>query len=110
MKCPVCEKGTLKKTKTREYIWGIYLGDFPAEVCTKCGESFVDDKAMKKIEQTAKEKGIWGLGRNTKITKTGNSLAVRIPKPIVDFLHLKDGEEAFIHPEDKKIVIEAKGY
>ena len=107
MKCPVCEKGTLKKGKISETMFGVYLGEFPAEICTKCNESFTDERATEAIEAAAKEKGIWGLGKKTKITKTGNSLAVRIPREIVKFLNLKEGEEAYIHPEKNKIVIEA---
>ena len=62
---------------------------------------------MEKIEATAKQKGIWGLGVKTKISRAGNSLAVRIPKKIADYLKLTEGAEAYIHPENKKIVIEA---
>ena len=107
MKCPICGKGVLKKGKVKEVMFGVYLGEFPAEICTKCGESFTDEKTTKKIEEAAKTKGIWGLGEKTKITKTGNSLAVRIPKKIVDYLKLKKGREAYIHPEDHKLIIEA---
>ncbi|MBI4175566.1 MAG: AbrB/MazE/SpoVT family DNA-binding domain-containing protein [Candidatus Aenigmarchaeota archaeon] len=106
MKCPVCEKGTLKKGTVKEVMFGVYLGEFPAELCSVCGESFTDERTTRKIEDAAKKKGIWGLGKKTKITRTGNSLAVRIPKEIADFLNLKEGREAFIHPEEKKIVIE----
>jgi len=107
MKCPICEKGVLKKGKIKEEMFGVYLGEFPADICSKCGESFTDQETTRKIQEIAKEKGIWGLGKKTKITKTGNSLAVRIPKNIVDFLKLKEGKEAYIHPEDKKLIIEA---
>ena len=107
MKCPICEKGTLKKGKIKEYMFGAYLGEFPAEICTKCKESFTDSETTRKIEEAAKEKGIWGLGRKTKITQTGNSLAVRIPKPIADYLHLKRGEEVYISPKDNKLIIES---
>lgn len=107
MKCPICEKGVLRKGTVKEKMFGVYLGEFPAEICTKCNESFTDEETTRKIEQIAKTKGLWGLGKKTKIAKTGNSLIVRIPKKIVDFLKLKEGEEAFIHPEDHKIVIEA---
>lgn len=108
MKCPMCEKGILKRDKIKEEMFGVYLGEFPAEVCTKCSESFTDEGTTRKIEEIAKKKGIWGLGKKTKITKTGNSLAVRIPKDIADYLKLKLGEEAYIHPEDHKLVIEAR--
>lgn len=107
-KCPVCGKGILKKKKIKETMFGVYLGEFPAEVCTHCKESFTDAETTKKIEAIAKKKGIWVLGMKTKIMKSGNSLAVRIPKKIADYLKIKQGEEAFIHPEDHKLVIEAK--
>lgn len=85
-------------------MFGVYLGEFPAQICTKCGESFTNEAVTKQIEQ--KEKGIWGMGKMTKISKSGNSLAVRIPQQIAKYLRLKEGKEAFIHPEDHKIVIE----
>ena len=108
MKCPICEKGILMKKKIKETMFGVYLGEFPAEVCTKCGESFTDIETTKKIEAVAKKKGIWGLGMKTKIMKSGNSLAVRIPKKIADYLNLKQGKEAFIQPQDHKLVIETQ--
>ena len=106
MKCPVCNKGNLKKGKIKETMFGVYLGEFPAEICTKCNESFTDEKTTRMIEEAAKKKGIWGMGKKTKITKTGNSLAVRIPQEIAKFLNLKDGKEAYIHPEGNRLVIE----
>lgn len=108
MKCPICGEGNLKKGKIKEYMFGIYLGEFPADICSKCGESFTDSDTTKKIEEIAKQKGIWGLSAVTKITKTGNSLAVRIPKKIADYLKLKNGKEAYVHPENSKLIIEAK--
>lgn len=109
MKCPICEKGMLKKGEIKEHVFGVYLGEFPADICSKCNESFVDEATMRDIEEVAKRKGVWGLGRKTKITRSGNSLAVRIPKSIVEFLKLKEGEDAYIHPEANKIVVEARG-
>ena len=107
MKCPICEKGNLQSGKFKEEMFGVDLGSFPAQLCSKCGESFTDEKTTKLIEEAAKEKGIWGLGKKTKITKTGNSLAVRIPKEIAAFLHLKNGTEAYIHPDKNKLIIES---
>ena len=108
MKCPLCEEGELKKGKIKEYMFGVYLGEFPAEICNKCNESFTDSKTTKKIEEIAKKKGIWGLSAITKITRTGNSLAVRIPKKVAEYLKLRNGEEAYIHPEKDRLVIETK--
>ncbi len=107
-RCPVCSKGELKEGKTKEYMFGVYLGQFPAKICDNCGESFTDSAVTKQIEEVAKKKGVWGLGAVTRITRAGNSLAVRIPKRLADYMNLKEGEEAYISPEDCKIVIEKK--
>jgi len=83
MKCPICEKGKLKKGKIREVMFGVDLGEFPAEVCEECEESFTDIETTKRIEEEAKKRGIWGL----------------------EFVNLKEGEEAYIHPDSKGIRI-----
>ena len=41
-KCPICGKGILKKKKIKEEMFGVHLGEFPADVCDECGESFTD--------------------------------------------------------------------
>jgi len=105
-KCPICEKGNLKPVMEKHVLFGVDLGSYPGEKCTACGEVFTDSSVMKKIELAAKQRGIWGLGRKTKIAKAGNSLAVRIPKEIAKHLNLKEGKEAYVHPEKDKIVIE----
>lgn len=107
MKCPICNKGELRKGKVKETMFGVFLGEFSAVVCSKCKESFTDSATTKKIEEAAKEKGIWGLSAKTKITMAGNSLAVRIPKKIADYLNLKNSEEVTIYPENHKLVVEA---
>ena len=104
--CPICGKGLLNKGKIKEYMFGVYLGEFPAEICSKCNESFTDAETTREIGEIARKKGIWDMGKKTKITKTGNSLAIRIPKKIADFLKLKEGKEAYLHPEGNKLVIE----
>jgi len=106
MKCPICGKGLLRKGKIKEYMFGVYLGEYPAELCNKCGESFVDSKTMQKIEDKAKEEGIWGLGVKTKVTRTGNSLAVRIPKKIVNYMKIREGTAVYMHPEKDRIIID----
>ena len=87
-------------------MFGVDLGTYPGLKCSVCGEVFTGGEVMDKIEAAAKQKGIWGLGRKTKITRSGNSLAVRIPKDLADYLKLKEGKEAYIHPEQDKIVVE----
>ena len=105
-KCPICEKGMLRPTKEKHILFGVDLGRYRRVKYNACGEVFTDAKVMEKIEATAKKKGIWGLGAKTKIARTGNSLAIRIPKKIAKFLKLKEGKETYIHPEKNKLIIE----
>ena len=106
-KCDECG-GRLEKRLVEFGMYGINLGKFPAEVCSKCGEEVFDEKTSEEIDKIAKEKGLWELAKKVKIVKIGNSLAVRIPKTISDFLGLKEGKEALIRPDKKNIVIESQ--
>ena len=106
MNCPTCNKGTLKRVREPHMLHGVNLGTFAGEKCSFCGELLTSGTVMLQIEKAAKAKGVWGLGRKTKITRSGNSLAIRIPKELVDYLKLKEGKDAYIHPDAKKIVID----
>lgn len=106
-KCPLCEKGTLHEVREQHVLFGVDLGSYPGEKCSSCGEVFTDSTVMKQIEVVAKEKGVWGLGKKTKIAKAGNSIVVRIPHDIAVHFKLTPGTEAYIHPEKDKIVVEA---
>ncbi len=88
-------------------MFGIDLGEYASEICDSCGESFVDQDALRKIEARAKEMGLWGLAKKVSIAKSGNSLVVRIPAELARFLRLRGGEEALIRPEGRgKIIVE----
>lgn len=104
-KCEECG-GKIEKKQVDFYVYGISLGKFPAEVCSKCNEEIFDEKTSEKIDSLAKERGLWGLDRKVRIVKIGNSLAVRIPKVISEFLGLKEGKEAIMKPGKDKIIIE----
>ena len=104
MSCPICN-GKLKKVKADYEYYDIYIGKFDAEKCLECGEIFFTENASDKIDRIAKEKGLWGLERRSKISYSGNSLIVRIPKDIAEFLDLKNGKEIQIHPEGKKKLV-----
>lgn len=71
IKCPICEKGTLIKTKEKEVFYGVNLGVYPTEKCNHCKETFTDGVVMERIEQKAKEKGVWGFGKKTQIEAKG---------------------------------------
>ena len=107
VECPACGKGKLRRGKVREEMFGIDLGEYPAEICDSCRESFIDQDAMKKIEARAKEMGLWGLAKKVSIARSGNSLVVRIPAELARFLRLKGGEDALVRPEGRqRIVVE----
>lgn len=104
--CEEC-RGNIIKKKVDFKMYGISLGKFPAEVCSKCGEEIFDEETSKKITEIAKKKGLWGLSIKTTVGVVGNSLDIRISKKIADFLHLKKGEEVIVRPENKdRIIIE----
>ena len=80
---------------------GISLGKFDALVCPLCQETLFEGSVSKEIEKKAKEKGIWGLSRRSRIGTSGSSLDVKVPKPVAEFLNLKKGQEIIIEPTDK---------
>ncbi|MDI6707862.1 MAG: AbrB/MazE/SpoVT family DNA-binding domain-containing protein, partial [Candidatus Thermoplasmatota archaeon] len=94
--------------KKIDYLYeDLYLGKFEADVCNQCGEAFFTENAMNKIEKKAKEIGIRGLERKTKISRSGNSLIIRIPKAIAEFVGAKDGTSVTIRPGGKSKLIVA---
>ena len=104
-KCYLCGKGLLKKQKTEFSLYGVSLGMFDAEICNICHEKFFDEKASEEIDAVAKQKGLWGLEAETTIGQAGDSLIVRIHKPLAEFLKLKKGGKVRIRPEDKRHVL-----
>lgn len=57
-KCYVCETGTLAKKKVNYKVLGVLIGNFGAEVCTKCGETFFDEDISREITKRTKEMGL----------------------------------------------------
>lgn len=109
MECPICG-GKLKNEKAPFWFSDIKLGEYEADVCTKCGEAFYTEDASNQIEQRAKELGLWGIGKRVVIGQSGNSLMVRIPKEIVELYKLHKKEVVSVLPEGKgRIAIEVKG-
>ncbi len=101
MKCITCEKGEMKKKKVEYTQFGISLGNFDALVCAKCNETLFEGNVSEQIEKKAKENGLWGLAKKTKIGTSGSSLDVKLPKQIADFLSIKKGQEVLIQPSAK---------
>ena len=104
--CPLC-RGRLKKENVPYAFAGIHLGRFGAEVCEKCDEIFFTEEAWKRIERTAKSKGLWGIGRRVKIGHSGHSLIIRIPSKLAATAHLERGDTVFLQPAgDGRLLIE----
>ena len=101
MKCIFCN-GELKRGEVEHKELGISLGKFPASVCSKCGEVFFDESSVDRIQKKSKELGLFGLAKKTKVAKVGNSLAIRIPKEIAEFVNLKKEELVRIIPKNHK--------
>ncbi|WP_424356540.1 AbrB/MazE/SpoVT family DNA-binding domain-containing protein [Methanocella sp. MCL-LM] len=80
----------------REIKKGIYA---QVEVCPKCLEEFIDLKEHEKVYREYYSKAF----------KSGNSLAVRIPKELADKIGLQEGTPLKIGlGDDGKITIEAR--
>ena len=107
IKCYSCEKGELVKKIIPYYTYGELTGNFPAEVCSQCNETFFNEVTSQKITAATKAKGLWGLGAQTKVGQAGSTLDIRLPKKLITFFNLKKGEAVTIYPENKrKLIIE----
>ena len=107
-KCYMCGKGELVKKKVDVKPYGISIGRFDAEVCNECNETFFSEQTSDRIDEVAKNKGLWGLEARTRIGKVGNSIDVKISKKIAEFTGLKKGGEVRVYPEGKnRIIIES---
>lgn len=94
--------GTLKRSETEVELFGINFGVYPGEICTRCGAEYIDNDVVKEVQDKAKKAGLFGLERNLQVAKSGNSLVVRIPKEIADFLNLRYKSLVRVVPVDKK--------
>jgi len=105
MKCVMCNKGEFKQKMIEYNEFGVSLGKYKANVCVKCGESFFDSETARKIQEKSKSLGLFGLAKRTRVAKVGNSLAIRIPKEIAEFVKLKKEEEVRIIPRNQNEII-----
>jgi len=88
-------------------FFSIDFGKRPCEVCTSCGSEFLDDSTLGEIETEIKKRKIFGLERQIKFGRSGNSLVLRIQPEIAAFTDTKADKMARIFPVSKnKIEIE----
>ena len=95
-KCTEC-KGKMKEFRARTPE-GVEYSYFR---CESCGEEIVDMKQLHDVAQKYREMKRF----NTKISKWGMSLGLRIPKELVKRYHLKDKEDVIIIAEREGIKI-----
>ncbi len=99
--------GTLKWSGCPVEFYGIDFGIRKCEICTSCGSEYLDDNTMQEIEQEVKKRKLFGLERNISVTKSGNSLVMRLPPEITKFTNLHYKDNIRIFPTSKtKIEIE----
>lgn len=98
MRC-ICGKEA-KKGKISVKVYGIDIGQFEGYKC-ECGEELFDEKTVGEIEKRSMELGIFGLGVKEKVSASGNSLIIRVPKKLAEFLNIKKGSSVYIEPEGK---------
>ena len=98
MNCPKCgNKLVEKKDKTPEGV------DYLYSKCTNCGEEIVSMKQLHEVAQHYREMKKY----TAKISKWGDSLAMRIPKELTKKYNLKQDEEVTLVPEKNAIKIVA---
>lgn len=78
---------------------------FPAEVCAKCGEEVFTEETSARIDELAKEKGLFGLAARTTVGKSGDSLDIRINRKIAEFANLQKGQTVIVHPEGRNRIV-----
>jgi len=93
--------GKLKKSQTQVEFFGIDFGIKECEVCTACGSEYLGDEVMEEIEQEIKKRGIFGLERRVQVTKSGNSLVIRVPPEIAKFSGIQYKDQIRMYPIEK---------
>ena len=94
MNCAKCKKKMIKKTGITPEGFEYYYSK-----CENCGEKLVDLKQLHSVAQKYREMKKYSV----KISKWGDSLAMRIPKELVKEYNLKSEKQITLIPEKKSI-------
>lgn len=92
----------MKKAKIEVEFFGIDFGIRECEICIKCGAEYLDNETLGEIEKEVKKRRIFGLEKKIKVTKSGNSIVIRIPPEIAKFTNLKYQDLVRIFPVSKQ--------
>lgn len=102
--------GVLKHGYVDVEFFGIDFGQRKAEICTRCGAEYLSDETLAEVEAEVKKRKLFGLERNVSITKSGNSLVIRIPPEIAKFSGISYKDTVRMYPvEKKRIELEVGG-
>ncbi|MFH1199639.1 MAG: YgiT-type zinc finger protein [Candidatus Micrarchaeota archaeon] len=108
MKCPVCEKGSLKRQKVGVEKFGVSVGTYAADVCSACGEQIFGPKEAAEIEARIMQLGLWGAPVPSRIYKVGGNFVVSIKKKVALALGIDKPVEVTLIPQvkNKRFVVE----
>ena len=90
--------GKLKKAYTQVEFFGIDFGVRPCEVCSQCGSEYLNDETLQEIEKEVKRRKLFGLEKQARITKSGNSLVIRISPEIAKFSDIHYNDSVRMYP------------
>ena len=94
--------GELIASQCEVEFFGIDFGVKKCEICKDCNAEYLENETMKEIEAEVKKKNIFGLQKTVKVTKSGNSIVIRIPPEIAKFSGINYKSIVRIMPVGKK--------
>ena len=101
--------GRLEERASEVEFFGIDFGVRKVEVCADCGTEYLSQETMEEVEAEVRERGLFGLERRGRVSKSGNSMVIRIPQEIVKAMKLKRDLPIIIYPSDKdRLVVEVE--
>jgi len=98
MKCPFC-KGKMKIVKDVIKQDAVHFETFR---CLNCGEELMDSKQLKRLAMTYRK---LRTAKDITFSQWGNSIAVRIPKDIVDEFNITSGKHGLLTKDKDGIKI-----
>ena len=93
--------GNLRKTKVEVEFFGIDFGLRDAEVCIVCGSEYLDQETLKEVEIEIKKRNIFAMERKVQVDKSGDSLVIKIPPEIAEFLDIHYKSPVQLFPVDR---------
>ena len=93
--------GNLRKTKVEVEFFGIDFGLRDAEVCIACGSEYLDHETLKEVETEIKKRNIFAMERKIQVDRSGDSLVIKIPPEIAEFLDIHYKSLVQLFPVDR---------